>query len=118
MPTKYNKKTYTYWRVMYRHPDQEPEKIDGFETYTEAKAMLAEYRKAYPAGSRLWLKAVHLYHQPAPGMHLFKVTTQHDNGKRRLRVVATDEATARKMVCNAEGCSDRAIIKIQNLSEQ
>lgn len=118
MPTKYNKKTYTYWRIMYRYSDQATEEIDGFDTYTEAKDMLSEYRKAYPAGSRLWLKAVRLYHQPAPGMHLFKVTVQHDTGKIRLRVVATDEAAARKMVCNTEGCPDRAIIKIQNLSEK
>jgi len=51
---------------MYRYADQEPEEIDGFETYTEAQKMLSEYRKAYPAGSRLWLKPVRLYHQPAP----------------------------------------------------
>ena len=117
MPTKYNKKTYTYWRIMYRYADQEPEEIDGFDTYSEAIAMLSEYRKAYPAGSRLWLKPVRLYHQPAPGMHLFKVTVQHDTGKTRFQVVAANEAAARSMVCASEGCPDRAIVKIQNLSQ-
>ena len=117
MPTKYNKKTYTYWRIMYRYADQEPEEIDGFDTYSETIAMLSEYRKAYPAGSRLWLKPVRLYHQPAKGMHLFKVTVQHDNGKMRFQIIAADEAAARSMVCASEGCPDRAIVKIQNLSQ-
>ena len=31
------------------------ETIDEFETYKEARAMILEYRLAYPIGSELWI---------------------------------------------------------------
>ena len=42
--------------IMYQHPGQEPEEIDEFDTKEEARNMLIEYKMAYPAGSKLWIK--------------------------------------------------------------
>jgi hypothetical protein len=42
----------------------------------------------------------------------FRLTLQHDNGKFNIRTTAKDEQTAREIVCKAEGCPDRAIIKV------
>lgn len=39
----------------------------------------------------------------------FKCTVISDDGEFVINTVATDEAAARMIVCNAEGCPDRAI---------
>ena len=44
------------YKIMYQYKDQEPEEVDEFDTKKEAMSMLSEYRMAYPAGSKLWIK--------------------------------------------------------------
>lgn len=42
----------------------------------------------------------------------FIIKLQHDNGFKTIEVVASDEATARAQVQNAEGCPPSAIVKV------
>ncbi len=42
----------------------------------------------------------------------YKVTVKHDSGKVTFKTHASDEQQVRKMICNAEGCPDSAIIKV------
>lgn len=46
-------------------------------------------------------------------MTKYVATLQHDNGKTKLHVTATDEATAIDMIMKAEGCPRCAIIAIK-----
>jgi len=54
------------------------------------------------------------YHSDKPAK--FIVTTKHDNGRKHLQVMASDEETARNIVCSAEGCPPSAIIRVKRLS--
>lgn len=68
----------------------------------------------------LTAKGKHVLYQH-PNYHSFLpkkwiVTTKHDNGTRNTQVTATDEDAARNMVCAAEGCPPRAIIRVKRLS--
>ena len=52
---------------------------------------------------------------PFKDVKMYQATIKHDNGKVKIRTAATDKETAIKIICNAEGCPERAIIKIVEL---
>ncbi len=45
-------------------------------------------------------------------MNTYKALLKHDKGTVTIKVTATDESTARKMVCQAENCPPSAILKV------
>jgi len=45
-------------------------------------------------------------------MPIFKITVKHDNGRKTIRTAATDEATARQIVCNFENAPLSAVRKV------
>lgn len=45
-------------------------------------------------------------------MPYYTVTMKHDSGRKKITTFATDEATAKKMVCSAENAPERAAIKV------
>jgi len=45
-------------------------------------------------------------------MKTYTATLKHDTGKIRLRVIASSEQAAIDMICKAEGCPPRAIVKL------
>jgi hypothetical protein len=45
----------------------------------------------------------------------FRAAVKHDRGTIYIRTVATDKETARKIICAAEDCPDRAITSIKEL---
>lgn len=49
-------------------------------------------------------------------MSKFKLTVKHDNGTIRFHVWAQDEQAAKQAVMNAEGCPERAIVKVKKLN--
>lgn len=51
-------------------------------------------------------------------MNTFIVTVKHDKGTARIRTAAQDEAAARKIIMSAEGCPDRAIIKVKEIKRE
>lgn len=52
---------------------------------------------------------------PFKDVKMFQVTVKHDAGKVKIRTAATDKEAAIKIICNAEGCPECAIIKIVEL---
>lgn len=47
----------------------------------------------------------------------FVVTLKHDNGTHRIVVNTKDEATAKKLVMEAEGCPECAIVSVASVKE-
>ena len=45
-------------------------------------------------------------------LHEYILTVKHDNGKVKIKTVASSETAARTIVENAEHCPPRAIIKV------
>lgn len=52
---------------------------------------------------------------PFKDVKMYQVTVKHDTGKVKIRTAATDKETAIKIICNAEGCPEGAIIKVVEL---
>lgn len=48
-------------------------------------------------------------------MKRFNVKVKHDNGTFVLRVTATNEEAARKMVMDIEGCPARSIVNVKEV---
>lgn len=48
-------------------------------------------------------------------MKKYRLTLKHDSGKHRIVTWATDEKTAREIVCKSERCPNNAILKVEHL---
>ena len=47
----------------------------------------------------------------------FSVRVQHNNGIARIKVSATSEESAKKMVCAAECCPESAVLSVRKLTK-
>ena len=48
----------------------------------------------------------------------YRATLRHDHGRFRLTVFAPSEESARRMICAAEGCPERSILKVEKLKRR